>query len=46
MYCIYLGVSSLNIVIDHMEQGREEPTDPAPVKDANPEQDQGKPQCI
>jgi hypothetical protein len=33
-------------VIDHVEQGREEPSEPAPVKDANPEQDQGKPQYI
>jgi hypothetical protein len=33
-------------VIDHVEQGREEPSEPAPVKDANPEQDQGKPRCI
>jgi hypothetical protein len=43
MYCIYLGISSLHIEIDHVEQGREEPTEPAPVEDANPEQDQGKP---
>jgi hypothetical protein len=33
-------------VIDHVEQGRKEPSEPAPVKDANPEQDQGKPQYI
>jgi hypothetical protein len=33
-------------VIDHAEQGPEEPPEPAQVKGANPEQDQGKPQCI
>jgi hypothetical protein len=33
-------------VIDHVEQGREEPSEPAPVEDTNPEQDQGKPRCI
>jgi hypothetical protein len=42
MHCIYLGVSSLHIAIDHMEQGREELSEPVPVEDANPEQDQGK----
>jgi hypothetical protein len=39
MHYIYLGVSSLYIVIDHVEQGREEPTELAPVEDANPDQD-------
>jgi hypothetical protein len=29
-----------------MELAREEPPEPAPVEDANPEQDHGKPQCI
>jgi hypothetical protein len=29
-----------------MEQGREEPSEPAPVEDTDPEQDQGKPRCI
>jgi hypothetical protein len=33
-------------VMDHVEQGREEPPEPVPVEDANPEQDQGKPRCI
>jgi hypothetical protein len=33
-------------VIDHVEQGREEPPEPAPVEDTDPEQDQGKPRCI
>jgi hypothetical protein len=43
MHCIYLGVSPLHIVIDHVEQGREEPPEPAPVEDTNLKQDQGKP---
>jgi hypothetical protein len=46
MHCIYLRVSPLHIVIDHVEQGREEPLEPAPVEAANPEQDQGKTQFI
>jgi hypothetical protein len=46
MHCIYLGVSPLHIVIDHVEQGRKEPPKPAPVVGTNPEQDQGKPWCI
>jgi hypothetical protein len=46
MHCSYLSVSSLCITIDHGEYGREEPPEPAPVEDANPEQDQGKPRCI
>jgi hypothetical protein len=46
MHCFRLSVSSLRIAIDHMEQGREEPPEPAPVEDTDPEQDQGKPQCI
>jgi hypothetical protein len=33
-------------VIDHEEQGRAEPPEPAPLEDADFEQDQGKPQCI
>jgi hypothetical protein len=33
-------------VIDHAEQGRVEPPEPAPVETADYEQDQGKPQCI
>jgi hypothetical protein len=36
----------LRIAIDHVEQGREEPSESAPVEDTNPEQDQGKPRCI
>jgi hypothetical protein len=46
MHCSYLSVSSLCIAIDHGEQGREEPPEPALVEDANLEQDQGKPWCI
>jgi hypothetical protein len=34
------------IAIDHVEQGREEPSEPAQVKGVNTEQDQGKPRCI
>jgi hypothetical protein len=33
-------------VIAHVEQGREEPSELAPVEYANPEQDQSKPRCI
>jgi hypothetical protein len=33
-------------VIDHAEQGREEPLEPVQVKDANIEQEQDKPWCI
>jgi hypothetical protein len=33
-------------VIDHVEQGHEEPREPAPVEGGNYEQDQGKPRCI
>jgi hypothetical protein len=32
--------------IDHVEQGRVEPPEAAPVETADYEQDQGKPQCI
>jgi hypothetical protein len=33
-------------VIDHAEQGPEEPPEPAQVEDTNPEQEQGKHWCI
>jgi hypothetical protein len=46
VHFFHLSVSSLRIAIDHMEQGREEPPEPAPVEDSDPEQDQGEPQCI
>jgi hypothetical protein len=36
----------LRIAMDHVEKGREEPPEPAPVEDTDPEQDQGKPRCI
>jgi hypothetical protein len=35
--CFYLSVSSLRIAIDHVEQGREEPPEPVPVRDTDPE---------
>jgi hypothetical protein len=37
---------SLHIGIDHVEQGREEPSEPSSVEDTDPEQAQGKPKCI
>jgi hypothetical protein len=37
MHCFYLSVSSLRIVIDHVEQEREESPQPALVEDTNPE---------
>jgi hypothetical protein len=33
-------------VIDHAEQGHEEPPEPTQVEGVNTEQDQGKPRCI
>jgi hypothetical protein len=33
-------------LIDHAEQGPEEPPEPAQVEDTNPKQEQGKPRCI
>jgi hypothetical protein len=46
VHYFYLCVSSLRIVIDHVEQGHEEPLEPAPVEDTDPEQDHDKPRCI
>jgi hypothetical protein len=46
MYCIYVSGSYLHIVIDHAEQGRVEPSEPALVEAADYEQDQGKPRYI
>jgi hypothetical protein len=46
MHCIYLSASPLPTALDPVEQEREEPSEPAPVEDNNPEQDQGKPRCI
>jgi hypothetical protein len=36
----------MHFVIDHAEQGSEEPPEPAQVKDTNPEQELGKPRCF
>jgi hypothetical protein len=44
--CFHLSVSSLCIVIDHVEQGHREPSEPALVEDIDPEEDQGKHPCI
>jgi hypothetical protein len=46
MHCIYVSGSYLHIAIDHTEQEREEPLEPAPVETAEYEHDQGKPRCI
>jgi hypothetical protein len=46
MHGIYVSISLLPTVIDPVEQEREEPPELAAVEDTNPEQDQGKPQCI
>jgi hypothetical protein len=46
MHCIQLSISLLPTTIDPMGQEHEEPPEPTPVKDTNPEQDQGKAQCI
>jgi hypothetical protein len=39
MHCIYVSVSYLHIAIDHAEQGRVEPSEPAPVEGVDYEQD-------
>jgi hypothetical protein len=41
-----LVAHSYTFTIDHMEQGRVEPPEPAPVETADYEQDQGEPRCI
>jgi hypothetical protein len=41
-----LVAHSCIFVIDHVEPGRVEPPEPAPVETADYEQDQGKPRCI
>jgi hypothetical protein len=46
MHYIYIVAHGCIFVIDHVEQGRVEPPEPAPVEGADYEQDQGKPQCI
>jgi hypothetical protein len=46
-YIVFMLVSHTCIfVIDHAEQGHEEPPEPAQVEGANFEQEQGKPRCI
>jgi hypothetical protein len=41
-----LVAHTCTFVIDHAEQGRVEPPEPAPVETTDYEQDQGKPRCI
>jgi hypothetical protein len=41
-----LVARTYTFVIDHVEQGRVEHPEPAPVEIADYEQDQGKPRCI
>jgi hypothetical protein len=41
-----LVAHTCTFVIDHVEQGRVEPPEPAPVETADYEQDQGKARCI
>jgi hypothetical protein len=36
----------MHFVIDHAEQGPEEAPEPVPAEGTNPQQEQGKPQCI
>jgi hypothetical protein len=46
MHCIICRRLLLAVfALDPTEPELEELQEPAPVKDANPEQDQGKPQC-
>jgi hypothetical protein len=46
-YIAFMLVSHTCIfAIDHVEQGPKEPPEPAPVEEANIEQEQGKTQCI
>jgi hypothetical protein len=41
-----LAAHTCLFAIDHVEQGRVEPLEPAPVEGADYEQDQGNPRCI
>jgi hypothetical protein len=41
-----LVTHTYTFAIDHVEQGRVEPPEPASVETADYEQDQGKPWCI
>jgi hypothetical protein len=46
IHCIHVDISYLHIMIDHVEQERAEPPEPAPVETADYEQEQDKPRCI
>jgi hypothetical protein len=46
MHCIYVVAHGCIFMIDHVEQGRVEPPEPAPVEGTAYEEDQGKPRCI
>jgi hypothetical protein len=41
-----LGAHSCTFAIEHMEQRRVDPLEPAPVETVDYEQDQGKSRCI
>jgi hypothetical protein len=43
---VMLVAHTCTFAIDHVEQGRVEPPELAPVETADYKQDQGKPQCI
>jgi hypothetical protein len=43
---IMLESHTCNFALDPAELEPEEQHEPAPIEDANPEQDQGKPRCI
>jgi hypothetical protein len=45
-YITLLLANSYAFTLDPAEQGPEEPSKPAQAEKTNPEQDQGKPQCI
>jgi hypothetical protein len=47
MHCmLYLVSHTYTFVLDPTESEPEEPPEAAPVEETNPEQEQGKPQCI
>jgi hypothetical protein len=46
MHYTFVSVSYLHITIDPTEQEPEELQEPTQVEETNPEQEQGKPQCI
>jgi hypothetical protein len=45
-FAFMLTSHTCTFVIDHAEQGRVQPPEPALVKTADYDQDQGKPRCI